>query len=100
MLARGPVVPQTGCPPVSSATTWSIALSPWRWRSRHRRALGSSGLVTFALAFVVVSSLHQALLNCEHERCTANSSPTARLNELVGADSLSHGTGLSSTKLR
>ena len=39
---------------------------------------------TFALAFVVVSSRQQALLNCEHEAVHRKLLPSLRLNNLVG----------------
>ena len=39
---------------------------------------------TFALAFVVVSSRQQALLNCEHEAVHRKFLPSRRLNDLVG----------------
>ncbi len=39
---------------------------------------------TFALAFLVVSSRQQALLNCEHEAVHRKFLPSRRMNELVG----------------
>jgi fatty acid desaturase len=39
---------------------------------------------TFALAFLVVSSRQQALLNCEHEAVHRKFLPNLRLNDLVG----------------
>ncbi|MEA2142313.1 MAG: hypothetical protein QOI64_743 [Solirubrobacteraceae bacterium] len=39
---------------------------------------------TFVLAFVVVSSRQQALLNCEHEAVHGKFLPTRRWNDLVG----------------
>jgi fatty acid desaturase len=39
---------------------------------------------TFVLAFVVVSSRQQALLNCEHEAVHRKFLPSRRLNDLVG----------------
>ncbi len=39
---------------------------------------------TFALAFVVVSSRQQALLNCEHEAAHRKFLPNLRVNDLVG----------------
>src|SRR5688572_6926505 len=39
---------------------------------------------TFALAFVVVSSRQQALLNCEHEAVHGKFLPDRRWNDLVG----------------
>lgn len=39
---------------------------------------------TFALAFVIVSSRQQALLNCEHEAVHRKLLPQRRLNDFVG----------------